>query len=104
MDKPTIVLTNWWVLFKESSDPYVAPEMLKRCLAGYVTNHPRISNGKLVETSSIVEANGRFITTSSGSIYYLDGNPDQKYLDWMKEQNYPFNSEDPIKIIKGKVK
>lgn len=75
-------------------EPFKAPEIKYLYLIGY------LDTGERILTSSLVSATGRIVRTESGSLYQLC-NPDQDYLNWMKEKNIPFDPENPVKI-KGK--
>ena len=41
---------------------------------------------------------GRFVLTSSGSVYKLHGRPDKLYVKWMKEKGIIYDGYEPIKI------
>lgn len=94
-----IKLENWSLVLGQGGSAFDPPELLPRCLQGNVYGHPKHMDGKFVITSRIVKTNGRQVDTYSGSIYWLE-NPDPKYLSWLEDNDYDFNSEEPIKIIK----
>lgn len=88
-----IKLENWAVY---CPDPYQAPEIRRDCLIGHVYDDPRgREDGKSVVTSYIVAANGKEITTYSGTVYVL-GKPADEYLTWTKEHDIDFDPENPI--------
>lgn len=96
-DNSTTTLRNWMIIvgaLDKSLNEY------KVYLFGNVINHPKHLNGKLVKTSRVIKADGRFITTKSGTIYYLDGEPSEEYLAWLEFHNIPYNSETPILTTK----
>jgi hypothetical protein len=86
-----------WSAGKDMNDPYQAPETLSLKLQGNVYNHPNFRDGDRVCTSSVVEVSARIVQTSSGSIYYL-GEPNPKYLEYLKSIDYPFDPKNPIKV------
>ncbi len=92
-----IRIEDWWVAIKGEDDGYMAPEQVKKCLAGIVYNHPRRPDGDHVYTSSIVKVDGRIVTTSSGNIYCL-GTPSEKYKSWCLEQHMVIDPANPIPI------
>lgn len=83
-------LKNWAVVSTSDS---------KRRLSGTVSNNKSFQDGKKIFTSSIVDVEGRKITTSSGSVYYLDGPPENEYLQWIKEHGYEYDEINPIKVV-----
>ena len=85
-----------WRVINAYNDPYRAPEANPKCLAGY-----RDKERKAVMTSAIVKAEGRQITTYSGSVYILE-DMDPDYRQWLEKNNLSFDPESPLKIIKGK--
>jgi uncharacterized protein CbrC (UPF0167 family) len=87
----TYYLKNWQVVLGD--DPYRAPEAQTKHLQG-IRN-----DGKFVTTSAIVSAQGREITTYSGSVYILEEiNPE--YLNWILESGSYYSEDEPIRIIK----
>lgn len=94
-------LEHWYLMRYSEQGLYTPPELIKIHLVGIVYNHPdpRHHNGKEIITSFIVNVSGRYITTRSGSIYYL-GEVDKEYKDWMDKNNINFDPENPIKMIK----
>lgn len=102
-DKIAYKLRNWAV---QSDNCFLAPECQTKYLCGniYGRNEPRpfdgkiFDDGKLVYTSRIVTVEGRFITTSSGSVYELEGPPHVDYVMWCKENGFEIDPENPIKI------
>lgn len=94
-----IILKNWFVCSKGggAENPYFPEIMQPHYLSGEVYGHPRFEDGKFVTTSRIVKVEGRQLTTKSGSVYYLE-EPHPEYLEWMKDQGYEYNSDNPIKV------
>lgn len=79
-------------------DPYLAPEVSGLCLMGYRDPEPdpRLVDSKVL-TSAVKSARGRRIKTVSGSIYLLQ-DPDPDFVKWMRDNNYPFDPNNPIKV------
>ena len=92
-------LNNWSVVY--SGSPYQAPELRSMRLHGIVDNHPRLGKDQCVTTSTIVKAEGRTITTHSGSVYEL-GDIDPEYASYLKVNKIELDEENPIKIHKPK--
>ena len=97
-------LKNWAIV--SDCDPYTPPECQKSRLNGEVYGRePRESDGytfpdgKRITTSSIKEVNGRVITTRSGTVYELVGDPDPDYLEFLKEIGRVYDPVNPIKVI-----
>jgi hypothetical protein len=87
-----------WSLQGVQSSPYDAPETRVVRISGQVFGHPKFYHGKRITTSNIVSINGCEITTLSGSVYQL-GRPDEKYVEWCREQGCHIpTEEEPIKI------
>jgi len=100
-------LKNWAVVYKDW-DGYTAPEAMKLYLSGEVYGRPpresdgkEFPDGKRVWTSSVKEVNGRLITTRSGSVYELVGDPEPGYLEFLKEIGRVYDPANPIKVIKA---
>ena len=97
-------LKNWAVV--SNQDSYTPPECVKLHLSGEVYGRdPRASDGKefpdgkKVYTSSVKDIDGRLITTRSGSVYELVGDPDPEYLEFLKEIGRVYDPVNPIKVI-----
>lgn len=57
------------------------------------------SQGDIVTiTSGIESVDGRVVTTKSGSRYRL-GCIDDEYLQWLRENGYPHDSDEPKSVI-----
>jgi hypothetical protein len=81
-------------------DPYLPPEAFGIYLAGEIYGRGgRFVDGKKVTTSRVVSVDGRMITTKSGSVYELVGDPESGYLDFLKEIGKEYDPINPIKII-----
>ena len=88
-------LEEWSVI---SQDPYAPPEW-GISLRGKVYGHDRFPDGEPVRTSPIVKAEGRNITTRSGSSYEL-GEPEASYRAWLKASlGRELDEEQPIRMI-----
>jgi len=86
-----------------SADQWVAPE---------ARGNPSIMGKAIVEgvtygeergifTSAIRKVNGRTITTNSGSIYILVGEPNQHFRDDLINKGFEYNSERPLDCYLG---
>lgn len=53
-----------------------------------------------VFTSLVVKAEGRLVTTRSGSVYEL-GKPDHEYLAWLAEHGKTIDLDQPVKVAGG---
>ena len=95
------VLKKWGVIstMKYKDIKYKAPECLLLSLQGYIYNNPNFKDESFVTTSSIMNANGRYIETQSGSIYKLEGEPSESYKKYCKDKNININLENPIRIL-----
>jgi hypothetical protein len=69
-----------WILTSTDTNPYLAPELIKMCLYGIVSNHPKHKDGTYVTTSHIVGYDYLYdaVITVSGSRYKL-GEPNPGY-------------------------
>lgn len=81
-------------------DFYIAPELVRTRLKGVVTGHPRKPDGKVIITTKVARVDGRVITTDSGTVYELVGEPSPEYVAYMAANRIVFDSEAPIKIRK----
>ncbi len=88
-------LENWCVT---AVDPWAAPET-GASLGGYVYNHPNHIDGTPIVTSRIVETEGRFVTTYTGSVYEL-GEPAPLYVEYLKTIHKELDPINPVKMIK----
>lgn len=66
------------------------PELRSVRIVGHFEGHDII-------TSRVVDAKGRFVITSSGSIYRL-GDPHPDYLIELANVGWAFDPENPIKV------
>ncbi len=94
--KQIATLENWHT--ERTGDQYTAPELSHLTIVGNVKGHKSLPDGVLIQTSAIIDADGRNIRTEN-SKYYL-GVPSQKWLDWMKDNGIEFDIENPIKKMK----
>lgn len=93
----TVKIENWHVTIGEDN-LYTPPEAQDLHLVGHVTDHPSLANG-IIQTSSIVNVDGKFVTTRSGTVYEL-GTPDPKYVEWCYANQVHVPTEDePIRLI-----
>ena len=80
-------IDNWYVK-RQSLSPYHAPELAHEILFG--------DNGVAVDLVACKKIEGKIITDYSGKQWEL-GNPKQDYLQYLKDTNYPFDPESPIR-------
>lgn len=88
----TYKLTNWSTTKNEH--PWYPPECMALRLMGMR------DDGHSVVTSPIVKVRGRRITTESGSVYILTGDPDPRFVAYCESIGKPLNLKRPIKVIK----
>jgi hypothetical protein len=86
-----IKLENWYMKFNSrwSRD---------RKICGNVYDHPAHKDGNLVTISTVKHINGKTLTTINESVYIL-GQPKKEYIDFLKENNYDFDPENPVKFV-----
>lgn len=89
-----------WAVVLSYKNPFLPPEANPICLAGKVYGHPRFDDGHSVRTSPVIGANGREISTESGSVYLLEGSPEQEYLDYLQSIGKEYDADNPIKTRK----
>lgn len=88
--KTPIVINEWGIIPDRSVTPYMAPELIKQRVIG------KLTNGKLITTSCIVEYEGRQFETETGSLYKL-GKISKSYNDFLKQNNIKLNNLCPFK-------
>ena len=89
----TYNLRQWFIT--DDGSPYIAPELRSPRLVGYRDDDP-----KQIITSSIVKAEGRTITTYSGSVYILQ-DIEPGYFQWLQDNNIPYHEDNPITLKGG---
>lgn len=62
-DLPTVTLDNWSLVYRDPVDPYTAPELVRPCLSGRPTGHPRLKDGEIITTGTLVWRRGNVIAT-----------------------------------------
>ena len=100
-NKKIYILKKWGVIstIKHKDIRYKAPECLLLSLQGFIYNNPKFKDESFVTTSSIMNARGCYIETQSGSIYKLEGEPSESYIQYCKERNIDINLNNPIKLL-----
>jgi hypothetical protein len=93
----TVKIELWSTTVRGSA--WITPELRETILQGYIYGHPKHDEGRRVHTSPIVKAEGRIVTTRSGTVYEL-GEPDPRWLRWLKANNLEYNEDNPIKVRK----
>ena len=84
MEKPTYNLFNWSVVGDPSSGIQLAGRR----------------EGRDIVTSRVVKASGRTVETLN-SIYILKGDMDIEYKKYLDKIGYPFDENNPIKLIES---
>jgi hypothetical protein len=104
----TITMKNWLVTARDlgEENPYLAPECRKSaaCLSGQITHHPELvitKDENRVTTSSIVNVDGRIVTTFSGRKYKLYGRPDPRFMEFLGSKELPYNPRNPLAPLVG---
>ena len=92
-----VKLKDWGIIKEQHS--FRAPESIPIKLNGAVYGHPIKEDGKRVVTSAILEVDGRTITTESGTIYELVGEPSDKYLKYLEENSIKMDSDNPVTMV-----
>jgi hypothetical protein len=96
----TVKLENWSVV-KPIEDPYTPPELIPERLAGEVYGDNNREDGTRIVSSAIVSAEGRIVTTASGSTYEL-GEPEERYVQWCRDEGVHVPTKDkPIIVHHG---
>ena len=86
-----------WGVDVAPGDPYQPPEIRGLVLWGVVTGHPRKADGTRVTTSRIVAAEGRVVTTSSGTKYRL-GRVSRRYARWCRDKGIRLDRRQPVRV------
>ena len=92
-------LHNWSIVNVDPSG-YSAPEQCTRVLRGKVSGHHRYREMKTILTSAICKVNGRTITTLTGSVYELVGDPEPGYVEYLESIGRTYDTENPIREIR----
>lgn len=95
-------LENWSVVV-HPEDTYLPPEVAGKYVSGAIYGDVtgRWEDGHRVTTSRLAKAEGKFITTNSGSVYEL-GEPDPEYIAWCQDVGVHVPTpEEPIKVHNG---
>lgn len=88
-----------WATMTDAS-PYRAPECPPvLCLKGEIYEDDRFEAGKQIVTSPVVKAIGRLVETQSGTVYSLEGEPDQEWVEFLAGIGYDLDIENPIKDV-----
>lgn len=84
---------------KKSNNPtyrFTPPELIPNVMYGNVYGHPEFSDGSGVEASRVKTIKGKKVTTVSGREYICVGEPDERFLNWLKSQGKEYNPEKPF--------
>lgn len=77
------------------SDPWAAPELGNNYLVGDCPD--RVRSNPRITTSRIVAAQGRLVTTESGSVYLL-GEADPAYVEFLKSIGRELDESNPVTV------
>ena len=95
-----VKLEQWGVVYDAEWDGYTPPEMRRTYLKGDVYGHHRKADGETVRTSHIVAAEGRTVTTASGTVYLL-GETRAEYRAYVEnELGRIIDEEQPVRFIR----
>jgi hypothetical protein len=89
-------LEKWSVRW--SDEPFRAPEIRNKTVVGTVFGSDKFPDGTNLALGLIVEANGKTVKTSDGLTFDL-GEPEPEYLAFLRENDIPFNAENPIDFV-----
>lgn len=80
-------------------NPYAAPEVRGRPTANGQISHPYrgYPAGANIKSSAIVKAEGRVLTTRSGSTYILEGSPHPEWVKAMEAAGVAVDLDNPLK-------
>jgi hypothetical protein len=92
-NKPQYSLKDWSVI--------VTFKKIK--LGGIIFGHARFNDGSYVCTSRIKSINKREITTKSGSIYHLEGEPLPWYWDVVQKNHPDVDLNNPLDYLKESI-
>jgi hypothetical protein len=88
----TKVISDWSVE-RCGRQQFTAPEALDHLhLGGIVAGR----NGRVL-TTRIIFADGRLVTTRSGTVYRL-GRPSPAFMRWLREKGIKYDPETPVKV------
>lgn len=94
MDKKNAMRIEDWGTFARGGD-FDAPELCRLAVTGICLDGKNA--GKRIRTSCVVDVEGRYVRTKSGSTYVL-GQPAADFLEYLRENNFDFDPEHPIKV------
>ncbi len=94
-----IQISSWYLRQPKGASPFHAPELTGLSCAGTVSGHPTKADGERVTTSRIVRVEGRHFWTESGSEYELVGDPEPRYLEFLKSIGRSYCEAEPIKVV-----
>lgn len=97
--KPAKVIRSWTVSI-HSNHAFTAPECRGNPSLGGIPDIDVLGNENVekrkILTSSIASYKGRTVTTESGSVYVLTGEPNQHFLDFIKDKGLKYDKRAPI--------
>lgn len=91
----TYKLKNWSIV-GYPGDEYRAPEARTVHFQGIVVEREGFEVGGALRTSPVVGAEGKVVSTRSGSEYEMVGEPDPMWISWLADQG---KEPDPHNIL-----
>jgi len=97
----TVKLENWAVCFlpQDAFGAAAAGGTIPGRLTGEVFGHPRFDDGNPITSTPITEAEGRLITTKSGTVYEL-GKAKEDYVEFTHnipgKEDWDFDGDTPV--------
>lgn len=97
MNKKTAIHLDLWSTTWGNADMFTAPELIRLCLRGNVTDHP-VCHADTVRTSPIVMAEGRYVQTQTGTVYKL-GRIHPKFRNFLRTKRPNWDWRNPITML-----
>lgn len=92
--KQTARLEKWGLRLDEAVDPYKAPETVPVRLVGYVYGHPRVPDGTLVSSSTVIELDVKNSLAETKNTTYTLGEIDPIYKRFDEVQRRAIAAKD----------
>jgi len=96
----TVRLDNWSVTYSKK-DWYTPPELASVSLQGIITGHETIPDGSHAKTGTILEAEGRIVTTNESptTIKVHLGRIRPEYRRWLRKHRPEWDWRNPVTIF-----
>jgi len=90
-------IRNWFI----TGDPYA--EVRGNPMLAGIANVEGVTHGKEkdIMTSSIAKVDGRFVTTKSGRVYELVGEPGEYFRQDLEAKGFAYDPEKPLDCYLG---